>query len=218
MSLETAVIAYVNSKGLGEPAVSPEPMLFALVSGKLRKKLQSKTRYVALLMCLTKREVHRSFFSQRGSFSVFISGQTLPEGALEHKTECQGTSLIGSCPSEHKIAVKGVQYGTKLTSTCGLFNTSAGCCDYDDADCLVTYDGTAQQDACSAKALCLGISVAAADTSSCGTNYPVLNHYLTMEYYCVAGKLLSVLEEIFVWVSHLLQLTLVALEHTVILY
>ena len=104
-------------------------------------------------------------------------------------TECQGTSLIGSCPSEHNIAVKGVQYGTKLTSICSLSNSSAGCCDYDAADCLIPYNGTSQQDDCSGRELCVGVTVAAADTSSCGANYPVLNHYLTMEYYCVAGKL-----------------------------
>ena len=114
--------------------------------------------------------------------------------------------------------MKGVQYGTKLTSTCGLSNTSAGCCDYDEADCLISYDGTALQDACSGKDLCVAVTVAAADTSSCGkSSYPILNHYLAMEYYCVAGKLLSVLEEICVWVSHLLQLTQAAVKPPVIL-
>ena len=145
---------------------------------------------------LIRREVQKSIFlATRLIFRFFFPGQTLPEGAPERKTECRGTSLIGSCPSNHSLAVKGVQYGTKLTSTCGLSNTSAGCCDYDDADCFITYNGTAQQDACSGRDLCISISVAAADTSSCGnSSYPILNHYLAMEYYCVAGKLFFVRE------------------------
>ena len=128
--------------------------------------------------------------------TFFILGQTLPEGALERSTGCQGTSLIASCPYNYRIAVKGVEYGTKLTSTCSLFDNSIGCCDYDAADCLIAYDGTSQQDACSGRDLCVGVTVVAADTSSCGiSNYPVLNHYLTMEYYCVAGKSLCFRED-----------------------
>ena len=69
---------------------------------------------------------------------------------------------------------------------------------------------------CSRRYLCLGVSVAAANTNSCGTStysvlshyltmgyccvtvksisshsYSVLSHYLTMKYYCVAGKYLN---------------------------
>ena len=121
-------------------------------------------------------------------------GQILPESGPDRTTECQGTSLKGSCPTNEWIAVKGVEYGTKLTSTCSQSDTSAGCCSYSASDCLIEYDGTGQRDACSGRDLCLSVSVAAADTSSCGSsNYPVLNHYLTMEYYCVPGKSLSLL-------------------------
>ena len=118
-----------------------------------------------------------------------ISGQTLPEGSPDRSTECQGADLVGNCLSTDRIAVKSVQYGTKLTTTCGLSNTSAGCCNYAATDCLIDYAGTLQQESCSGKAVCNSVTLSAGDSTSCGvTDYPVRNHYLTMEFYCVIGK------------------------------
>lgn len=102
---------------------------------------------------------------------------------------CQGDILRASCPSGSIIATKDLSYGTKLTTTCAASNTSAGCCDYDPDDCLTPYAETSQQAACSGKDLCIDLSVAQADTSSCGASYPSLNHYLTMEYYCISGNM-----------------------------
>ena len=121
-----------------------------------------------------------------------FSGQYLPPsaGTPDRVTRCQGTSTYAVCGIDSIIAVADIQYGTKLTTTCGLGNTSAGCCDYDSADCMITYSGTYQQAMCSGRSGCtFGNAVSAADTSSCGfTNYPVTNHYLTMEYYCLLGN------------------------------
>ena len=118
---------------------------------------------------------------------VYIfSGQTLTENP-QRLTSCQDTSLLASCSAGSIIAVTGIQYGTKLEATCSLSNTTAGCCDYDAADCLIDYAGTSQQASCSGRTVCLDVSVAAADTSSCGVDYPILNHYLSMEYQCIPG-------------------------------
>ena len=121
--------------------------------------------------------------------TYIISGQTLPEGSPDRSTVCQGTDLVGNCLNTDRIAVKSVQYGTKLTTTCSLSNTSAGCCNFDATDCLIDYTGTLQQESCSGKAVCNSVTISAADSTSCGaTNYPILNHYLTIEFYCVSGK------------------------------
>lgn len=109
--------------------------------------------------------------------------QSLPEGSTDRTTVCQGVALIGSCPSGEVIAVKDVQYGTKLT--CPSSDTSPGCCDYAGSDCFLAYSDTAQKAACSGRALCNTVAVGQADTSSCGVTFPDLNHYLTMTYYCV---------------------------------
>ena len=105
-------------------------------------------------------------------------------------TICQGTSTLVGCGSDSIIAVADIQYGTKLTTTCGLGNASAGCCDYDNADCLTAYSGPLQQEKCSGRHVCndnFGVGVSSA---TCGKpNYPLTNHYLTMEYYCLLGKL-----------------------------
>ena len=56
-----------------------------------------------------------------------------------------------------------------------------------------------------------------ADTSSYGiSSFPVLNYYLTKEYYCVAGKSPSVREEICVCVSQMLQRTPTGAEPPII--
>lgn len=116
-----------------------------------------------------------------------VSGQTLPEDSTNRVTECEGTILRGSCPANHVIAVKDVQYGT---TTCALSASDPGCCDYDPTHCLTNYTGTTQQAACSGRELCNDATIGEEDTSSCGAPYPDLNHYLTMEYYCIPGKLL----------------------------
>ena len=106
-------------------------------------------------------------------------------------TICQGArASVAVCSSDNIIAVANIQYGTKLTTTCGLADTSARCCDYDGVDCMTAYAGTRLQGQCTGREVCsFGDGVSAADTSSCGiSNYPFLNHYLTMEYYCLLGK------------------------------
>ena len=103
-------------------------------------------------------------------------------------TVCKGASTTVACGSGSIIAVADIQYGTKLTTTCGLGNTSAGCCDYDSGDCITAYTSSTAQGLCNGRHVCTfgdDISVHA-----CGVaNYPVLNHYLTMQYYCLLGKL-----------------------------
>lgn len=118
-----------------------------------------------------------------------LKGQTLPEGSTDRTTVCAGTNLLGSCPVGEVIVVKDVQYGTKLTTTCPLSSTTNGCCDYSATDCFdPPYTGTTQQAACSGRSLCNAVAVGEEDTSSCGATYPGLNHYLTMEYYCIPGS------------------------------
>ena len=120
---------------------------------------------------------------------ILVSAVSLPEGSPDRTTVCAGLDLQGSCPSGELIAVQSVKYGTKLTASCGLSDNSGPCCVYDGADCFSpTYTDTAQQAACSGRELCSVVSVAKADTTSCGATYPVLNHYLTIEYYCIPGK------------------------------
>ena len=121
-----------------------------------------------------------------------FSGQYLPPsaGTPYRVTMCQGTNTYAVCGIDSIIAVADIQYGTKLTTTCGLGNTSAGCCDYDSADCMIAYSGTLPQERCSGRSFCtFGDLHLAAVMSACGvTNYPLLNHYLTMEYYCLLGN------------------------------
>ena len=123
---------------------------------------------------------------------LLFSGQYLPSSAgfPNRVTICRGTSTVVSCGSGSIIAIADIQYGTKLTTTCGIMDNSTGCCDYDGTDCMTTYSGKMQQDRCFGKPVCtFGDAVSAADTSSCGVaNYPPINHYLTMEYYCLSGN------------------------------
>ena len=120
---------------------------------------------------------------------ILFSGQSLLEGSLYRGTDCQGTTYIISCQANTIIAVKSVEYGTKLTTTCSMSNTSAACCSYDSIDCFLPYTGrTLLQDACSGRVLCTPDLVASADSSSCGSDYPITNHYWTVEYYCLPGK------------------------------
>ena len=107
----------------------------------------------------------------------------------ETSTDCQSSTLLGICSVGEIIAVGSVQYGTKLTETCGLSETSDGCCDYDPNDCLTNYSGTIQQDVCTGRDVCGGGNLTKGDTSSCGDLYPIQNHYLTMEYYCIPGSI-----------------------------
>ena len=116
---------------------------------------------------------------------ISFSGQSLPEDSTDRTTACAETVLRGSCPSDQKIAVKDVKFGT---NQCPLSSNASGCCDYDSTDCLTDYTGTAQQAACSGRGLCNDVTIGEGDTSSCGAPYPDLNHYLTMEYYCIPGK------------------------------
>ena len=126
-------------------------------------------------------------------FSSIISGQYLPSsaGPPDRVTVCQGANTFVSCDSDSIIAVADIQFGTKLTTTCGLGSTAVGCCDYDGADCNITYSGTLERDLCNGRQGCFfGNSVSAVETNTlCDTNYPDINHYLTMEYYCLLGKL-----------------------------
>ena len=121
-----------------------------------------------------------------------FSGQYLPPsaGTPYRVTVCQGASTAVACHSGSIIAVGDIKYGTKLTTTCEIRNTSAGCCVYDETDCMKTHLGTYQQAMCSGRSVCtFGDGVGATETSSCGVhNYPVANHYLTMEYYCLLGN------------------------------
>lgn len=118
-----------------------------------------------------------------------ISGQTLPEGDTDRTTVCTGDLLRGSCPVGEVIAVKDVRFGTKLASICPLSSNATRCCDYAATDCFdPPYTDTAQQTACSGKSLCNEVVVGEADTSACGAAYSELNHYLTMEYYCITGR------------------------------
>ena len=121
-----------------------------------------------------------------------VTGDTLPEGSPDRTTACAGVDLQGSCVGGEVIAVQSVKYGTKLAATCGLSDSSSACCVYDSGDCfLPAYTGTDQQTACSGRSLCSSVSIAQADTSSCGGTYPILNHYLTIEYYCIPGKFIA---------------------------
>ena len=127
-------------------------------------------------------------------FLLSLSGQHLPSsaGTLNRETVCKDASTTVSCSTiTDSIAVADIKYGTKLTTTCGLGNTSAGCCEYDGADCMISYSGRLQQDQCSGRSVCtFGDGVSSGDTTACGVdNYPIINHYFTMEYYCLLGKL-----------------------------
>ena len=128
------------------------------------------------------------YFRHELIFSI-ISGQYLPSsaGPPDRVTVCKGASISVACGSDSIIAVADIQYGTKLTTTCGLGNTSAGCCDYDSGDCLTAYTSSTAQGLCNGRELCtFGHDI----SGTCGlANYPVLNHYLTMQYYCLLGKL-----------------------------
>ena len=121
-----------------------------------------------------------------------FSGQYLPPsaGTPYRVTVCQGASTAVACHSGSIIAVGDIKYGTKPTTTCGLGNSSAGCCVYDVIDCMAAYSGTIQQKICSGRSICsFGGDFSAAEMSACGvTNYPLINHYLTMEYYCLLGN------------------------------
>ena len=117
-----------------------------------------------------------------------ISGKSLPGEYVLRITECSGISVIGTCPINEIIAVKNVEYGTKPTTICSMSNTSDACCNYDPTDCFINYMGTAVQAACNGKDLCNAVSISATDTSSCGSYYPVLNHYLILEHYCLPCK------------------------------
>ena len=132
-----------------------------------------------------------------------FSGQYLPPsaGTPDRVTVCQGANTYVYCGHDSFIAVADIQYGTKLTTTCGLGNSSAGCCVYDVIDCMVAYSSTLQQDQCSGRGVCtFGDGVSQADTSSCGvTNYPLINHYLTMEYYCLLGNSLYAFFTLLLW-------------------
>ena len=92
-----------------------------------------------------------------------------------------------------------MNYGTKLTATCGFNDNSAACCTYDGADCfLQTYSGTEQQALCSGRSRCSTVILSQQDTSSCGGTYPILNHYVTMQYFCIQSKYISLKCRIFV--------------------
>ena len=117
---------------------------------------------------------------------ITVSGQLLPEYPVDRVTECEGEILRGSCPANNVIAVKDIKYGT---TNCALTANDPECCDYESTDCLTEYTGTAQQAACSGKGLCNEVTIGEEDTSSCGSPYPDLKHYLTMEFYCIPGKL-----------------------------
>ena len=119
---------------------------------------------------------------------TLISGQSLPEEPIDRITECAGVKLTGTCPANKIIAVKNVEYGTKLTATCSFADTSAVCCKYDSTDCFLPYTGTIPQEACTGRELCGPGSVSRTNNNSCSSDYPVGNHYLTMEYYCLPGK------------------------------
>ena len=117
---------------------------------------------------------------------ITVSGQLLPEDSVNRVAECKGDILRGSCPASNVIAVKDIKYGT---TNCALNANDPDCCDHESTDCLTDYTDTAQQAACSGREYCTDVTVGEAITSSCGSPYPEINHYLTMEYFCIPSKL-----------------------------
>ena len=119
---------------------------------------------------------------------LYLSAVTLSSEKTYRSSSCAATRFQPSCGESHEIiAVESIKHGTKLT--CGFQNTSDGCCSYDINDCLLPYTGTTLLAECSGKYVCSGSSPSAIDTSTCvPAQYPVLSHYLTMEYYCLPGK------------------------------
>ena len=100
-----------------------------------------------------------------------------------------GTHFQPTCGNaDEVIAVESIQHGTKLTTTCGLFDKSAKCCSYDSGDCLFPYTANPLQSECSGKQVCSGSNPSGVDSSSCGPGYPSVSHYYTMEYYCLPGN------------------------------
>ena len=107
------------------------------------------------------------------------------EGTPDRYTVCANTNFQASCVVGEVIAVQGIQHGAK--SGC-----SADCCVYNIGDCLLPYVGTALQELCSGKKLCAPSSPSEEDASTCsGSGYPHLSQYLTMEFYCLNGKLVQ---------------------------
>lgn len=120
------------------------------------------------------------------SLSTIVIGQTLlPEDNLQPKTVCAEENLGASCNSGQEIIVQDVQYGTKLSQTCGPSDKPTGCCDYADTDCFLPYDGGIVEATCSGRDVCNNVNIAQTDKSNCNASYPVLNHYLTMTFSCV---------------------------------
>ena len=107
------------------------------------------------------------------------------EGTADTTTACAGSSFQPQCVSGEVIAVRNIQYGTKLTGSCSGYD----CCVYDVGDCLLRYDGTDLQQYCSGMRICLSSYHAGVDATSCGSAYSILSHYMTMEYYCIPGRL-----------------------------
>ena len=123
---------------------------------------------------------------------LYLSAETLPSETTYRSSSCANARFQPACGDSERIAVESVesiQYGTKLTVICGLSDTSDRCCSYDTNDCLLPYTGTTLLADCSGKDVCSGSSPSATEASNCVlAQYPVLSHYLTMEYYCLPGK------------------------------
>ena len=121
----------------------------------------------------------------------FSAGTLTSETTDRSSPSCAGTTFQPACPgTDEIIAVESIQHGTKLTTTCALFDTSDQCCSYESGDCLLPYaaDSSTLHADCSGKRVCTASDPVAVDASSCGSGFPGYSHYYTMEYYCLPGK------------------------------
>lgn len=135
--------------------------------------------------------IQKLVFCKESTFNMsntFILGTRLPEPFVSRTTVCAGYNIRASCPSGEVIAVENIFYGTKRLTICETLYTSIECCNYDRNDCFTPYTDLTLHTACSGRDLCIDVSIVRSDTSICGYSFPVLNHYITMEYHCVPGK------------------------------
>ena len=120
-------------------------------------------------------------------FAALI-GQFLPSEKMETALICLGENFHGSCPLGKKVAIQDVHYGTKLSSTCGYAETSAECCKKDPSDCILPYVNHNQHIACSGRQTCEDVTLPVGNSTTCGTLYPMVNHYMSADYYCIDSK------------------------------
>ena len=123
---------------------------------------------------------------------------------LQSYTACYGNLglqnfLQPSCNAGEKMAVVGVYaLAKKFATGCPVAITTANaetdpelCCQYDPTDCSVRYSTSAYRNyynSCNGRASCL-IPVSWVPTSCNQTVYLLRTNYMSMEYYCIAGKI-----------------------------